>query len=161
MASGTKVTTPSSREIVVKREFAAPAVRLFGFLTQASHVRGWLLGPPGWTMPVCDIDLRVGGGYRYVWRNESCDAEFGVSGAFREIDCPNRLVHTERMDGTPGVVLCTVTLVDHGGGTVLTNAMLFPTEQIRDLALQSGMTDGMAASYERLGAELAALFASP
>src|SRR5207244_6018282 len=81
-----KVTTPSDRELVMMRMFDAPRGMVFDALTQPDLVRRWLLGPPGWTMPVCEIDLRVGGQYRYVWRRESNGKEMGMGGVYREID---------------------------------------------------------------------------
>ena len=144
------VTTPSEREIRVTRTFDAPARLVFDFHTKAEHVQKWLLGPPGWSMPVCDIDLRVGGRYQYVWRNDDSGAEFGARGEYREITAPERLVHSERMDGTEGEALCTLTFVESGARTTLSTTMLFSSKDARDEALQSGMTDGMAVSYERM-----------
>jgi uncharacterized protein YndB with AHSA1/START domain len=144
------VTTPSEREIQVTRDFDAPAQLVFDFHTKPEHVQEWLLGPPGWSMPICEIDLRVGGIYRYVWRNDAGKGEFGVRGAFREIAAPARLVHTETMDGAPGEALCTLAFVQSGESTTLTTAMLFSSKEARDQALQSGMADGMSASYDRL-----------
>jgi uncharacterized protein YndB with AHSA1/START domain len=150
MPATVDVTTPSDREIRVTRTFDAPAELIFNFHTKAEHVQKWLLGPPGWSMPVCNIDLRVGGHYQYVWRNDDNGAEFGARGEYREIAAPQRLVHSESMDGTEGEALCTLTFVESGGRTTLTTTMLFPSKEARDQALQSGMTDGMSVSYERL-----------
>ncbi len=144
------VTTPSEREICVTRSFEASAQRVFDFHTKAEHVQKWLLGPTGWSMPICEIDLRAGGRYRYLWRNASGGSEFGSRGEYREIAAPERLVHTETMDGVEGEALCTLTFVESAGRTTLSTTMLFPSKAIRDEALQSGMTDGMASSYERL-----------
>jgi len=145
-----KVTTPSDREIAVSRDFDAPPGVVFDFHTKPELVKKWLLGPPGWTMPVCEIDLRAGGKYHYVWRSDDGGTEFGVRGEFREIEKPHRIVNVETMDGVPGEALCTLTLVQSGTGTTLTLTMRFETQAHRDRALQSGMTDGMSASYDRL-----------
>jgi uncharacterized protein YndB with AHSA1/START domain len=150
MPATVEVTTPSDREIRVTRTFAAPARLIFDYHTKAEHVQKWLLGPPGWSMPVCEIDLSVGGRYRYVWRNDDNGTEFGVRGEYREIAAPDRLVHTETMDGMNGDVLCTQTFVESGARTTMILAMLFDSKEARDEALQSGMTDGMAVSYDRL-----------
>lgn len=154
------VTTPSDREIVVTRAFDAPASLLFACHTKPELVRRWMLGPDGWSMPVCDIDLRVGGEYRHVWRSDDDGSEFGFRGQYREIDAPVRLVHTERWDGTePGEAtdaLCTLTLAESDGRTTLTYVMRFPSPELRDQALRSGMTDGMATSYDRLEGVVAA-----
>jgi uncharacterized protein YndB with AHSA1/START domain len=150
MPAPVDVTTPSPREITVTRTFEAPARRVFDCHTQPDYVRRWLLGPPGWNMPVCEIDLRVGGSYRYVWRSDADGTEFGVRGIYREIVAPTRLVHTESMDGMEGEALCTSTFVESGGRTIYSITMLFDSEAARDRALASGMTDGMAQSYDRL-----------
>jgi uncharacterized protein YndB with AHSA1/START domain len=152
MPATVNVTTPSDREIKVIRTFDAPARLVFDFHTRAEHVQRWLLGPPGWSMPICEIDLRPGGRYRYLWRSDDRGREFGVRGEFREIEAPRRLVHTENMDGMEGEVLCTLTFVENAGRTTSSMTMLFASKEARDRALQSGMTDGMSASYDRLEA---------
>ncbi len=154
MPSGVAVTTPSEREITVTRTFDAPVQLLFDFHTKPERVRRWLLGPPGWSMPTCEIDLRVGGRYRYLWRNDESGHEFGVQGQFREIAAPARIVHTEAMDGRPGEALCTLSFTASGRGTTLELTMRFLSKEERDAALESGMTDGMSASYDRLQEQL-------
>ena len=144
------VSTPSDLEIRVSRTFDAPAHLVFEFHTVAAHVRRWLLGPPGWTMPVCEIDLRVGGGYHYVWEDSAGGTRFGFNGDYREISVPERLVHTERMDGASIAALCTLTFQEHGGRTTLTTSMVFPSKEACAEALASGMTEGMAQSYAGL-----------
>jgi uncharacterized protein YndB with AHSA1/START domain len=151
-----QVTTPSDREIAMTRVFDAPSHLVFEALTTPELVKRWLLGPPGWSMPRCDIDLKVGGAYRYVWRQDDGGREFGTGGVFREIHPPERLVHTERMDGAPGEALVTTSLVEQGGRTTLTLTMLFDSQEARDGALQSGMEKGVAVSYDRLADLLAA-----
>jgi uncharacterized protein YndB with AHSA1/START domain len=83
-----KVTTPGELEIVMARDFDAPPDMIFDALTEPELVRRWLTGPDGWIMPVCEIDLKVGGAWRYVWRNEENGREFGMHGEYREIDRP-------------------------------------------------------------------------
>ena len=147
------VATPNDLEIRVTRVFDAPRSLLFECHTEPELVRQWMLGPPGWTMPVCEIDLRVGGQYRYVWRSDADGSEFGFVGEYREIRAPERVVNTERIDGgdaSDGHALCTLELIERDGRTTLTSSMRFPTAEMRDQALQTGMTDGMAASYDRL-----------
>src|SRR5690606_3503489 len=112
-------------------------------------MKKWLLGPPGWTMPVCEIDLRVGGKYRSLWRNAADGGEFAIGGLYREIAAPGRLVTLEHMEGMEGHSLCTLTLSEREGGTLLEQIMQFPTKEARDAALATGMTDGMAQSYDR------------
>src|ERR1700716_3212460 len=91
------VTTPSDREIAMRRVFNAPRKLVFDAWTKPELVRRWLLGPPGWTMPICEIDLKVGGAYRYVWRKEGVK-DMGMGGVFRGIVPPERLVATEKFD---------------------------------------------------------------
>jgi uncharacterized protein YndB with AHSA1/START domain len=150
MPSSVVVTTPSDLEIRVARTFEAPRDLVFAYHTKCEHVQRWLLGPPGWSMPQCDIDLRVGGNYRYVWRNDENGMEFGVSGEFREINAPERIVTVERMDGVPGSAVCTMVFENDGAGTAFYISILFESKQYRDGALASGMTDGMSMSYDRL-----------
>jgi uncharacterized protein YndB with AHSA1/START domain len=150
MSTKLEVTTPSDREIRVTRTFDAPPGLVFECHTKPELVKKWLLGPPGWSMPVCEIDLRAGGRYRYVWRNDSKGAEFGVQGEFREIHAPDRIVNSETMDGVPGEALCTATFSKSGSGTLFILNMQFESKELRDGALESGMTDGMSMSYDRL-----------
>jgi uncharacterized protein YndB with AHSA1/START domain len=152
MNSGTfNVTTPSDLEIAMTRVFHAPRRLVFDALTKPELVKQWLLGPPGWTMPVCEIDLRVGGTYRYVWRHAD-GKEMGVGGVFREIMAPERITHTERFEQPwyPGEALVTNVLVELGGQTTLTLTLRFDTRETRDAVLKSGMESGVAVSYDRL-----------
>ena len=86
-----KVTARGEREIVIERGFEAPRQLVFDAYTKPELIRKWLLGPEGWTMPVCKVDLRVGGKYRYVWRNQH-GMEMGMGGEYREIVVPERIV---------------------------------------------------------------------
>lgn len=148
-----EVTTPSEREIVMTRVVAAPRDVVYDAFTKPELIRRWLLGPDGWTMPVCSIDLKVGGRYEYVWRHETDGRQFGVRGEYLEITPPHRIVHTEVMDGRPGNVRATVTFSESAGGrTTLTMSLLFDSKEDRDAALESGMTGGMAISFDRLEA---------
>jgi uncharacterized protein YndB with AHSA1/START domain len=146
-----KVTTPSDREIEVSRDFQAPRQLVFDAFTQPDLVRRWLLGPPGWTMPVCEIDLRVGGAYRYVWRKSGVK-DMGMGGIFREIVPPARLVATEIFDDSwyPGEALDTTTFVEAGGITSIRITVRYESQEARDTARRSGMEHGMAAGYNRL-----------
>ncbi len=150
MSSRLEVTTPSEREIGVTRAFDASPKLVFECHTEPDLLKKWLLGPPGWSMPICEVDLSVGGRYRYVWRNDADGSEFGVQGEFREIDRPHRLVHTESMDGVPGEALCTTTFTQSGPQTRFTLTMVFGSREARDTALESGMTEGMSMSYDRM-----------
>jgi uncharacterized protein YndB with AHSA1/START domain len=149
-----KVSTPSDREIQVTRDFDAPRALVFDAFTKAELVRRWLLGPPGWTMPVCEIDLRVGGAYRYVWRSERDGSQMGLGGLFREIKPPARIVATERFDDAwyPGDALDTTVFGETRGITRTTISILYESKEARDTARRSGMEYGMAAGYDRLEA---------
>ena len=147
-----QITTPSDREIAMTRVFNAPRHLVFDALTKPELVKKWLLGPPGWTMPVCQIDLRVGGQYRYVWRRESNGKEMGMGGVYREILPQERLVCTELFDEAwyTGESLITTTLVEQSGRTTMTSTMRYVSQEARDGVLKSGMESGVAASYDRL-----------
>jgi len=156
-----KITTPSDREIAMTRIFDAPRTLVFDAHTKPDLVRQWLLGPPGWSMPVCEMDVRVGGKYRWVWRHDRDGAEMGMGGVYREIVKPERLVATERFDEPwyPGEGLNTLVLVEQDGRTTLTQTMRYESRAARDAVLKSGMEKGVAASYDRLAELLAS--ASP
>ncbi|HLQ59285.1 MAG TPA: SRPBCC family protein [Gemmatimonadales bacterium] len=146
-----KITTPSERELVMTRDFAAPRGMLFDALTKPDLVQRWLLGPPGWTMPVCEIDLRVGGKYRYVWRNAD-GREMGMGGTFKEIVRPSRLVATETYEDywTGGETLVTTELVETRDKTSLSTTVRYASREARDAAMKMGATKGLEASYDRL-----------
>jgi uncharacterized protein YndB with AHSA1/START domain len=151
------ITTPSDREIRIEREFAAPRAKVFDAMTRPELVRQWLLGPPGWTMPICEIDLRPGGAFRYVWRHPEKD-EMGMRGIFREIVRPERIVHTELFDAdwTGGETVVTTVLREGSGRTTMTITVLYVSREARDGALQSGMDSGLEAGYALLDTVLQA-----
>ena len=154
-----KVTTQGDREIVMTRDFNAPRRLVFDAFTKPELVKQWLLGPPGWSMPVCEINLKVGGAYRYVWRRDSDGTEMGMGGVYREIILQERIVSTEVFDKAwyPGEALGTLVLSERGGKTTVTQTVLYQSREARDGILKSGMESGVAASYDRL----AQLLASP
>lgn len=122
---------------------------------EAALVRRWLLGPDGWTMPVCEVAESVGDAYRYEWETEDGENRFGFTGELLESSSPHREVTTERMIGTDGPSTrneLTLTPVDDG--TLLTLVVTYPDAQTRDAILATGMTDGMETSYARLEAEV-------
>lgn len=144
------VATPSDLEITVARVFDAPRELVWDCHTKPELLKRWMLGPPGWSMPVCEIDLRVGGAYRYRWRSDADGTEFGSSGVHREIVPFERIVTTESMEGFDGESINTLTFSEAGGRTRVTTNMLFPSKEVRDGALQSGMADGMGMGFDRL-----------
>ena len=153
-----KVTTPSDREILMTRVFDAPRHLVYEAMTTPELLKRWLLGPPGWSLVVCDIDLRVGGNYRYVWRNED-GRDMGMGGVYREIKAPERIVSTEVFDESwyPGEAVGTLELIEEGGKTTLLSTVLYESKEARDGVLQSGMESGVAVSYDRLDEVLASL----
>jgi uncharacterized protein YndB with AHSA1/START domain len=158
-----QVTTPSDREIVMTRVFDAPRTLVYDAHTRPELVRQWLLGPPGWTMPVCDMDVRVGGTYRWVWRRDTDGSTMGMGGVYREVVAPERVVATEKFDNAwyPGEGLNTLVLVEHGGRTTLTQTMRYESREARDAVLKTGMQEGVTAGYARLDALLAAATGAP
>ena len=148
------VTTPSECEIRLTREFDAPAQLVFDYHTKPELVKKWMVGPPGCHLATCEIDLRVGGVFAYIYRNDADQQEFGVRGEFREVVAPTRIVHTETMDGIPGEALETLTLSQSGATTTLTTTMLYSSQEARDQALQSGMSDGMCGTWDLLDQSL-------
>ena len=153
-----KITTRGDREIVMTRILNAPRSLVFDAFTKPELVRRWLLGPDGWTMPVCDIDLRVGGSYRYVWRHASGN-EMGMGGVYREIVPPERIVSTEKFDQAwyPGEAVGTLTLLENGGKTTVTQVVQYQSAEARDAVLKSPMESGVEAGYQRLEELLAIL----
>ena len=153
-----KIATPTDREVVMTRVFDAPRQLVFDALTKPALVKRWLLGPPGWSMPICEIDLRVGGKYRFVWRHDRNGTEMGMGGVYREIKAPERIVSTEKFDEAwyPGEAVGTLVLIERGGTTTLSNTMRYESREAREAVLKSGMEKGVAASYDRLADLLAA-----
>jgi uncharacterized protein YndB with AHSA1/START domain len=151
-----RVTTPTDREIALTRVFDAPRKLVFEALTRPELLKRWLLGPPGWSMPVCEIDLKVGGSFRFVWRKDD-GTEMGMGGVYREVVPPSRLVHTEAFDQSwyPGQALVTTVLVEQAGKTTLTSTILYESREARDAVLKSPMESGVAQSYDRLAKLLA------
>lgn len=147
-----QVTTPSERDVLVSRVFAAPRGMVFDAHTKPDLVRRWLLGPPGWTMPVCDIDLRVGGKYRYVWRHDASGQQMGVGGTFQEIARPSRIVMTQLFDEdwTGGETIVVTEFAEQQGKTTVRTKVQYASREARDAALKTGMTTGMEAGYQRL-----------
>jgi uncharacterized protein YndB with AHSA1/START domain len=136
------------REIVMRRVFAASRARVFDAWTRPEQVSRWL-GPRSWTMERCEIELRVGGAWRYVMRGPGGQSMI-MEGVFREIEVPARLVTTERYDGGPNETLNTVTFEEHEGRTTVTCRVLFASEELRDRRLNTNMVRGAAEGFERL-----------
>jgi uncharacterized protein YndB with AHSA1/START domain len=151
------VTLPSDLEIAMSREFAAPRRLVFDAYTKPELVSRWLGIRNGWTFAVCEIELRVGGAYRYVWRKG--DKLLALGGAYLEVAAPDRLVCTERFDDPwfEGEALVTVTFVESQGKTTLTITTKSESTAIRDAVLQSGATRGVGESFDVLAGVLVSM----
>jgi len=145
----TTFTTPSNREVVITRAVDAPRRLVFAAWTDPRHIPQWLLGPEGWTMPICEMDLRPGGAWRYVWRKAD-GAEMEMSGIVREVSPPERLVTTERWGPEWPETVNTLLLTESGGKTTITLTITYVSKAARDAALETGMADGVEQSFVRL-----------
>ena len=154
-----KISTSGDRELVMTRSLDAPRNLVWDAFTKPELVKRWLLGPDGWSMPVCKIDLRVGGTYRYVWRRDSTGAEMGMGGVYREIVTHEKIVSTEEFDEAwyPGGAVGTLVLTEKGGVTTVTQTVRYDSRDIRDAVLKSPMESGVTASYNRLEELLASM----
>jgi uncharacterized protein YndB with AHSA1/START domain len=153
-----QVTTPSDWEIAMTRVFDAPRRLVYDALTKPELVKRWLGVFGGHTMSVCEIDLRVGGTYRYVWTTPNAP-DMGMGGVFKEIVPQQRIVTTEKFDESwyPGEAVDTVTLTEQGGKTTMTTTVLYQSKEARDGVLKSPMDKGVAASYDTLDGVLASI----
>jgi uncharacterized protein YndB with AHSA1/START domain len=155
MSRSLSVTTPTELEIEMSRAFDAPRRLVFAALTTPELLRRWHYGPDGWSLVTCEIDLRAGGAYRYVWRGPD-GTGMTARGVFREVVAPERIVNTESFDEAwyIGQALVTAVLAEREGGTTLTTTLRYESREARDMALRSGMEDGVAAGYDRLAGAL-------
>ncbi len=143
-------TSPTT--LRVSRYFAAAPARVFQAHTDPAIVRRWLLGPDGWSMPVCEIDARSGGNTRYEWRNGETGASFALTADTLVVEPPHRIVHVERMhlpDQTPDNTVET-TFTPESTGTRMIMTMTVSDAATMDAMVTTGMTDGMETSYVRL-----------
>jgi uncharacterized protein YndB with AHSA1/START domain len=157
MLKTAEVTLPTDTTVRVARSFAAPRELVYQAYTTPALMQRWLVGYPGWTMPVCEMDVRVGGEFRWRWRSDEDGSEFGFHGEFLEVAPPEWLRHTEHFDPGDlggsmgdGPALITVTFEEHDGFTTVTTLIDYGSKASRDTALSTGMTDGMESSYQKL-----------
>ena len=150
-------TTPSDREIRLTRLFDAPRALVFEAMTRPEHIRRWWgCLADGYSVPVCEVDLRPGGAWRFVNRHPGGETEF--YGVYREINPPERLVYTEIYAPFPDVEsIVTTSLDEEGGKTRVTVSAIYPSRDVRDTVIQTGMEHGAALSYDRLEEVVAAL----
>jgi uncharacterized protein YndB with AHSA1/START domain len=148
------VERSGEREIVMTRTFDAPRQKVFDAWTKPDQPPRWMRGPEGWTMPVCEIDLRPGGAWRFVWRMPDGN-EMTMRGVYREVAPPERLVSTEAWGGDWPETLNTLSLSEANGRTTAAVRILYASPETREKALGTGMPKGVAASYDRLARILA------
>src|SRR4030095_3507836 len=153
MSNQLSVTTPGDLEIVMTRTFNAPRTLVWEAMSKPEFLKLWLFGPPGWSMTLCEDDLRVGGQFRWGWSGPG-EAAMAMHGVYREVTPPERMVRTEVFDFgcnvDAGQQLCTLVLAENGSRTNLTLTVLYESKEARDRALASGMEQGVAAGYDRL-----------
>src|SRR5262249_20858873 len=138
------------------RMFDAPRDLVFDAYTQPELLKRWY-GAPGRSLVICEVDLRVGGAYHFLWRGEG-RKDVGMRGVHREVARPERLVRTERWeDWDAGEVIETVTFAEHGGRTLLTSTGLYPSREVRDAVMQAGLENGTRETFSRLAAQLGEL----
>jgi len=147
-----KVAAAGDREIVFTRVFEAPRRRVFDALTRPDLLKRWH-GPHGWSLAVCEVDLKPGGAFRFVWRRGTdATTDMGMGGVYREVVPPERLVHTERFDVPwyPGECVITTILVEEGGKTTFTATLRYESREARDAVLSTPMEHGVAEAYDKL-----------
>jgi uncharacterized protein YndB with AHSA1/START domain len=159
-----EASLPSDTEVLVKRSFDAPAKLVWRAYMEPDLVRRWCGGHPGWSMPVCEMDMRVGGRYQWRWRSDENGQEFGFTGEVLEVIPHARLVHTQIFDagdlgvsmgGEPSII--TVTFQEADGMTNVATLIKYASKADRDEAFATGMTDGMEMNYKRLDEMLAVI----
>lgn len=155
MTAPLKLVTDGETEIIVTRHFKAPPELVFRAHVEPALIRRWMLGPDGWTMPVCANDARAGGHFRFDW-TDGKGHSFYATGEYHEVTPHSRIVHVERMflpDPTPDSHVVTL-FEPEGSGTRFTMTMILPDAEARAAVLASGMADGLEDSYARLDAIL-------
>ncbi len=153
-----EVSLPSDTEIRVTRDFAAPRKLVWQAHVDPKLFQRWIGGYQGWSMPVCEMDVRTGGKYRWRWRMDESGQEFGFFGEFREVEAPSHMVQVEHYDpGTMGGAMDAssptinrTSFSEKNGVTTLVTLIKYASKEARDAAISTGMTDGMETSYQRL-----------
>jgi uncharacterized protein YndB with AHSA1/START domain len=148
------VTMPTDTEIVLTRVFDAPRQLVFDAFRKPELLKRWF-GPHAWSLVVCEVDYRVGGGFRFVLEGPG-GKKMGMRGVYRELATPDRSVHVESFDDYPGESIVTSVFSEEMGRTTLTATVTYPSREIRDMVAKSGMEHGAAESYDRLADLLAA-----
>lgn len=143
-----EVATPADNQIVMTRVFNAPRSMVFDAFSKPELLKKWF-GPRGWSLDVCEVDLRVGGGFRFVMVGPA-GQRMGMRGVYREISAPDRSVHVESFDDFPGESIVTAEFQEHAGKTTFTATVEYPSKEVRDAVIKSGMEHGAAESYDKL-----------
>jgi uncharacterized protein YndB with AHSA1/START domain len=151
------VTATSDREITMTRVFNAPRSMVFEAMTKPELIKRWLGVIGGWKWVVCEVDLKVGGAYRYVWQGPNGE-KLAMGGIYREVVRPERIVYTERFDEHwyPGDALDTTVLEEKNGKTTVTTTIRYESKEARDGVLKSPMEGGVSKGYDKLEELLAA-----
>ncbi len=152
-----QVTLPSERQIRLTRVFDAPRELVFDAFTKPEILQRWF-GPRGFTLEVCEVDHRIGGGFRFILAGPG-GKRMGMRGVYREIVRPERSVHIESFDDYPGESEVTTILTEHAGKTTLDVTITYESMAVRDIVIKTGMEHGAAETYDRLAELLAASFA--
>jgi uncharacterized protein YndB with AHSA1/START domain len=154
--AGAQVSTPSDREIRITRAFNAPARMVWDAYTKPELVQRWLGTIPGWSWVECEMDVRVGGRYRWVWKGPD-GMQMGMGGVYREIVARERLVNTEKFDQAwyAGEAIDTAVFTEASGKTTVTTTILYESKSVRDSVLASPMASGMEQGYKMLDQLLA------
>ncbi|MFZ5896756.1 MAG: SRPBCC domain-containing protein [Myxococcota bacterium] len=151
---GAQLTLPSDREILIERRFRAKPVAVFELWSRPEHVRAWYLCP-SLSMPVCEIDFRIGGRWRWVTHNSENGMDYPLSGEYRDISKPERIVFTQRFEPFPsGEHVITLSFEERDGQTLFRQHILHTSQENRDGHLKSGFTNGLDDLFERVDALL-------
>lgn len=147
------VSLPSDREIALTRVFRAPRQLVYDAFSKPEILKRWF-GPRGWSLVTCEVDARIGGGFRFVLRAPD-GRELGMRGVYLELSPPERSIHKESFDDFPGESHVTAVFTESDGETTLIATILYPSKEVRDAVIKSGMEHGAAESYDKLAEMLA------
>jgi uncharacterized protein YndB with AHSA1/START domain len=158
---GLQISTPTDTTIVLTRTFNAPRRLVWEAMTVPVKMRRWMLAPPGWTLTVCECEVRVGGALRLAWKSEDADPIMTLQGVFTDVVPHERMVHTETMalgsGELIGSLLETHEFAEKNGVTTMRITQAYDSKDARDGAVASGMEHGMEAGYKQMDA----MFAQP
>ena len=149
-------TLPTDQEITMTYVVRAPRELVWRAHTEPEHVRAWMLGPDDWTMPVCEMDVRPDGSWRWVWSGPEGET-MEMTGSYLVVEHPERLVNTERWGGDWPETTTTLILTEEDGVTAISQSVHYPTPEAREAARATGMAEGWGQSYERLAHYLESL----